>query len=223
MFGSTIFIEARLRLFGFKSLSDPLSLADRLYIWLFYRLRAFNYDLPENKVGWRSRQNQELRFKALAAIGDLGGRKILDLGCGLGCFYGYLNSQGWKGDYTGIDILGLMVEGARKRFPGVRFEKRDILRNPLSEKWDYVVINGLFNHKVRDNWSWIEQMVLQTMKASERGLAFSLLNLEGGWMDSDLFYADPVFLEEKLKLWSRGNYKIIKDYLPEDLTAYLYH
>lgn len=68
-------------------------------------------------------KTQEARFNALLAIGDLKGKSILDLGCGLGCLYGYLKELGWKGEYTGIDVLDMMVKGARERFPGVSFEK----------------------------------------------------------------------------------------------------
>ncbi len=203
--------------------NSPLSFFDRLFLWFFYFVRSLRFDLPENQVGWRSRQNQELRFQTLTQIGDLEGKRILDLGCGLGCFYGFLKGKGWKGDYNGIDILGMMVKKAKKRFPGTLFEQRDILKDPLAEKWDYVLINGVFNHKVRDNWGWMEVMVPQAFAASGMGLAFNLLNVEGGWLDSELFYANPRTLEEKVKVWSKGKYKIIKGYLPEDISVFMYH
>ena len=174
-------------------------------------------------MGWRSRQNQELRFQALVEIADLNGKKILDLGCGLGCLYGFLREKGWVGEYTGIDLLDLMVKKARRRFPKALFEKRDILKKPPAQKWDYVLINGVLNHKVRDNWAWIESMVLASFTIAGRGLAFNLLNAEAGWEDPELFYANPKTLEEKAAVWSKGNYKIVRGYLPEDITVYMYH
>ena len=150
---------------------NPLNLADRLYLFLFYTRRFLNYDLPENQVGWRSRRNQELRFQALTGIGELSGMRILDWGCGLGCLYGFLRDRGWKGEYTGIDILGFMVRGARRRFPGIPFERRDILNRPPKHKWDYVLINGVFNHKVRDNWDWMERTIAVLLPLAEKGLA----------------------------------------------------
>ncbi len=203
-------------------MAGPLSFYDKLYIRFFYLVRSWKYDLPENKAGWRSRRNQELRFQALAAIGDLQDQSLLDLGCGLGCLYGYLKGQGWRGQYTGIDILDFMVRGARARFPEARFEERDILRNPPDEKWDYVFVNGVFNHKVKDNWAWIESMVGRAFASARRGMAFTMLKKEPGWMDQDLFYADPLELEQKVTLWSGGKYKIVAGYLPEDMAAYLY-
>ncbi len=203
-------------------MAGPLSFYDKLYIRFFYLVRSWKYDLPENKAGWRSRRNQELRFQALAAIGDLQDQSLLDLGCGLGCLYGYLKGQGWRGQYTGIDILDFMVRGARARFPEARFEERDILRNPPDEKWDYVFVNGVFNHKVKDNWAWIESMVGRAFASARRGMAFTMLKKEPGWMDQDLFYADPLELEQKVRFWSGGKYKIVAGYLPEDMAAYLY-
>lgn len=158
----------------------------------------------------------------MTGIGDLRDQSLLDLGCGLGCFYGYLKGQGWRGEYTGIDILGFMVRGARSRFPEARFEQFDILRNPPQEKWDYVFVNGVFNHKVRDNWTWIEKMVTRVFASARKGVAFTLLRREEGWGDPDLFYADPAELEQKVRLWSGGKYKIVAGYLPEDMAAYLY-
>ncbi len=198
------------------------SLYDKLYIYLFYWLRSRNYDLPENKAGWRSRRNQELRFQALAGIGDLQDKSILDLGCGLGCLYGYLKGKGWRGEYTGFDILDFMVKGARARFPEARFEKRDVLQTQPSEKWDYVFVNGVFNHKIKDNWAWIENMVARAFSCARKGMAFTMLNRETGWLDSDLFYTTPEELERKAGHWSGGKYKIVTGYLAEDMAVYLF-
>jgi SAM-dependent methyltransferase len=202
---------------------ETVSFWDRLYMWYFYRKRALEHDLPERKVGWRSRRNQELRFGSLTRIGDLKGQRILDLGCGLGCLYGFLVNQGWEGEYTGYDILGFMVKGAKKRYPGVQFEKRDFLASPPQRTWDYILINGVFNHKVKDNWAWIEEMVAQTMSRAEKGVAFNILVTGQGWGDEDLFYADPGELEKRANRWTGGNYRILRDYMEDDMAVHLFH
>lgn len=204
------------------TLAGSFNFYDKLYLHFFYRLRSWKYDLPENKAGWRSRRNQELRFQALTSIDDIQNKSILDLGCGLGCLYGYLKASGWKGEYTGFDILDFMVKGARDRFPEARFEKRDVLQNPPFEKWDYVFVNGVFNHKIKDNWSWIEKMVGWALAVARKGMAFTMLNRETGWPDEDLFYTTPSELEEKIKFWSEGRYQIVTGYLPEDFAVHLF-
>ncbi len=204
------------------TLAGSFSFYDRLHLHLFYLLRSWKYDLPENKAGWRSRRNQELRFQALTGIGDLRNKSLLDLGCGLGCLYGYLKGAGWTGSYTGIDILDFMVKRARNRFPEARFERRDILQDPPREKWDYVFVNGVFNHRVRDNWAWIERMVEQAFAGARLGMAFTMLNRDASWPDEELFYTTPAELGQKAAVWSGGKYKIVTGYLPEDMAVYLF-
>jgi len=191
-------------------------------MWYFYRKRALEHDLPERRVGWRSRRNQELRFGAIVKVGDLSGQKILDLGCGLGCLYGYLKALGWEGEYTGFDLLNFMIKGAKKRFPGVPFEKRDFLAEPPSRTWDYILINGVFNHKVKDNWAWIEEMVALSLQKAGKGVAFNILVTGQGWGDEDLFYADPYEVEKRADRWTGGNFRILRDYMDEDMTVHLY-
>ncbi|MGH7739306.1 MAG: class I SAM-dependent methyltransferase [bacterium] len=204
------------------STKTPFSFYDRLYLWLFYTLRLRRYDLPEKRVGWQSRYNQEARFQALTRIADLQGQKILDLGCGLGCLRAYLSQKGWRGDYTGFDLLGGMVRRAKERFPETRFEVRDILRHPPQEQWDYLLVSGLFNHRIRDNWGFLEQMVGRARTLARKGFAFNLLSSEDGNWDEELFYVNPQELERRVRDWSGGNYKIVMGYLPGDVTAYLY-
>jgi len=189
----------------------------------FYMAKLIGHKTPFHRVGWKSQNTQEARFNALMAVGDLTGKSILDLGCGLGCLYGYLKERDWKGEYTGIDVLDMMVNGARRRFPNVVFEKRNILLDPPRRQWDYVLISGIFNHRVKDNWIWVEETVRLCFKLSHLGVAFNLLETQEDDFDSGFFYAKRQDLEQKAALWSGGNYKIVSGYLPDDMTAYLYH
>src|SRR6202789_2181925 len=205
-----------------KSLS-PFSRKELLSMRLFYVSKLIGFNSPFYRVGWKSQKTQEARFNALLAVGNLKGKSILDLGCGLGCLYGYLKKLGWKGEYTGIDVLDMMVKGASDRFPGVVFEKRNILLDPPRRQWDYVFISGIFNHRVKDNWAWIGETVQSCFKLSRLGMAFNLLESQSQEDDSDtgFFYAKRADLEQKASRWSAGNYKIVSGYLPDDMTVYL--
>ena len=205
--------------------SFPLSRQELLSMRLFYVSKLIGFNSPFYRVGWKSQNTQEARFNALLAIGNLKEKSILDLGCGLGCLYGYLKKLGWKGEYTGIDVLDMMVKGARDRFPGVTFEKRNILLETPRRQWDYVFISGIFNHRVKDNWAWIRETVQSCFKLSRLGMAFNLLESQSQEDDRDtgFFYAKRADLEQKASLWSGNNYKIVSGYLPDDMTAYLYH
>jgi hypothetical protein len=205
--------------------SKPSSLSRRdiLTMRLFYMAKLIGHKSPFHRVGWKSQATQEARFNALLAVGDLEGKSILDLGCGLGCLYGYLKEREWKGEYTGVDVLDMMVNGARDRFPGAIFEKRNILLDPPRREWDYVFISGIFNHRVKDNWAWIDETVRLCFKLSRSAVAFNLLETQKNEHDPVFFYAKRGDLERKAELWTGGNYKIASGYLTDDMTVYLYH
>jgi hypothetical protein len=43
-----------------------------------------------------------------------------------------------------------------------------------------------------------------------------------GWGDEDLFYADPREVEKRADRWTGGNFRLLRDYMDEDMTVHLY-
>jgi SAM-dependent methyltransferase len=177
---------------------------------------------PAQRVGWISSKSQNARFEAFLEIGDLQGKRVLDVGCGLGDFYGFLKSKGWTGSYTGFDRMNEMVAEARQRRPGTRFECCNIAEKEPDEHWDYVFMSGLFNHRVRDNWGWIAQVVGPAYRLAQCGTAFNLLSDTSPDQDDDFFYASPKDLERFAAALAPGRWKIIPCARPHDLTVFLY-
>ena len=71
----------------------------------------------------------------------LNGEKVLDLGCGYGCYTDYFRSIG--GDVVGVDGAGAMIGIAKERYPDCSFLVADITR-PLpfeSDSFDIVFCN----------------------------------------------------------------------------------
>lgn len=203
-------------------MGGPLSWRDRLYLDWFYRRKLRAFKEPAQRVGWISPQSQAARFEQLLAVGDLGGCRVLDVGCGLGGLLGFLRSRGWSGTYTGFDRMREMVEEARRLHLGARFEVRDISENPPGEAWDYVFLSGLFNHRIRDNWAWIAQGVGAALPLAERGLAFNLLGDGRSDQDPDFFYASRDDLEGFAEGLAPGRWRISVCPITKDWTAYLY-
>src|SRR5207244_3592045 len=69
-------------------------------------------------VGWRTRENQRLRFAQLLRGLELGDDEftVNDLGCGLADLYGYIKDEGlpMRG-YRGYDLSEKMLAAARER------------------------------------------------------------------------------------------------------------
>lgn len=71
------------------------------------------------------------------------GLKVLDVGCAAGSLLAVLRTYQLSLDYTGVDCSALMIETARKRFPGVRFEVAEGDRLPFQDgAFDLVICTG---------------------------------------------------------------------------------
>jgi trans-aconitate methyltransferase len=172
-------------------------------------------------LSWTSREAQQIRFRILAGIGSLEGKSILDAGCGLGDFYGFLKFNFANFDYLGIDLLPKMIKGARAKYPEAHFEIGDILEY-RGRTFDYIISSGIFSFKIANHKTVYFEMLKKLFSFSRQGLAFNMLD-RNGHLDDELYAAydkEEIFsfcltLTEKLRL--------IDDYSPQDFTFYLYH
>ncbi len=180
----------------------------------FYRklIKAHQDDVAS--LGWGSKESQEIRFRVLCGIGNMTGKKLLDVGCGFGDLYGLLKDV----DYTGYDNVPEMLQTARRRFPVARF-----VDNFPEEGFDYIVESGIFNLKETD-WTVKTGEVLWRMYGwSKIGVAANFLSAYTPTQRKEgLYYADP---KEIIKLISGMTNKWVlrHDYKENDFTIYLYH
>lgn len=76
------------------------------------------------------------------------GRSLLDVGCGQGHHARNFREEGGT-RYTGVDIADVLFEELRREFPGYRFLKLDVSREPLPGLHDVVVMVNVAEHIVR--------------------------------------------------------------------------
>src|SRR5438552_3067143 len=125
-------------------------------------------------VDWQSAAAQRARFAAVLAVGDLDGATVLDAGCGLGDFYGYLRERGIAARYTGCDLSTPHPDAARRAYPEARFVAADVRELLAVERFDYVVGCGLLHLRLPrwNRWAW---SIVRAMYAGCRcGVAFTL-------------------------------------------------
>src|SRR3546814_18763644 len=88
-------------------------------------------------IGWSSvvcsSDLQTVRFAIISNVGDLTDASILDVGCGVAHFAGWLAGRGFRGRYTGLDLLPEMVARAHAAYPKHRFAVGNIVDLPSSE------------------------------------------------------------------------------------------
>ena len=147
---------------------------------------------------------QELRFERLVANLDLTGAdvSVLDVGCGFADLFEFLSQRGFKGRYTGIELVESMARVARDRYPELDIRVADILDVDHMGSFDYVVQSGVFNIHggvSAEEWrSYCSGIVSRMFELSKVGIAFNALTTFSTFSDPALAYFSPSFWEHLL-------------------------
>lgn len=194
----------------------------REYVISFYdrTLRLFG-DRPES-LRWTP-EGQRAHYEAMLDIAPgMGGRKILDFGCGKGDFYQFLKDKGITLDYTGLDINENLIALARKKFPGTRFGVFDVGRDTMSEEFDYIFLCGVFNLKVQGIDDLIQSTLKKLFPCCRIGLAFNALSSHVPQKAPELHYTSPEALLG-FALEDLSPYVVMRhDRIPYDFTMFVY-
>lgn len=175
-------------------------------------------------VNWGSIESQELRFKKLIEIGNLEKKSILDVGCGTGDMFSYIQKKKINVEYNGVDITPKMIELCKERFPQNKnqFKCIDILTlDNASMQYDYVLASGIFYLLIEDPLDIALELIHKMFSFSRKGLAFNSLSSWSKKSEDTEFYMDPIELLQLLK----NHYSkmvFIHNYHPSDFTFYLY-
>jgi len=194
----------------------------------YSKLLQEHKDTPQG-VQWGDRQTQERRMEILTQVGDLSSAKVLDFGCGTGHLLTFLRQHlGFTGEYIGYDISAEMIATSQNKFQGIKFDQRDVLAEGAPENFDYILINGVFNNRVSDNWGLMTALLKQLFSHTRYALAFNALSTYVDYFDADLFYVSPEkifrFCKEELSpcVTFRHDYLIKPGIVPFEFTVYVY-
>ena len=188
----------------------------------FYKKKVKRYGYDIRSVAWGSRKSQQARFKVFSEIADLDKRDILDLGCGLGDFYGWLRRRGINANYKGIDISEPMIYQARRRYPNADFQVQDIFDMGKQDLTvDYCFASGIFNLKIKRHEQFIQDTISQMFAISRRGIAFNVMSDRADFKEHGEYYANPAKILN-LCLGITRKSVLRHDYMPHDITVYMY-
>lgn len=196
--------------------SDERSTLVKLYA---DRVAELGYDV--RSLGWKSVEDQVLRFKVLADIGDLSNDLVCDVGCGFGDLLPYLQERFGQLRYLGVDITEELLEVARARKPDVRFMLADILADAYAEPADWYLLSGALNFKLIDNLAFTERMLAKMLSLSSKGVAANFLSTYVNYQHPRNYHHDPAdVLRIAKRLTSRVALR--HDYPLWEFTIYLY-
>lgn len=190
-------------------------------------------------LDWKSKESQLVRFSVLLDIISFAEKKegfsILDVGCGIGHFYEFLQGAGLldtlRIDYSGIDISRKMIDFSKKKFPKIDFQVVDLISDKFDRKFDYAACSGIFNVRMADTASHkdtVKKMLSRMYHLSDHGVSANFLSQssiylipEGETTETSKYV---FFSEEEVISWVKaisGKYIVRHDYHPGDFTVYM--
>jgi SAM-dependent methyltransferase len=112
----------------------------------------------------------EMRYGALDEfIRENPNYSVADYGCGLGYLYAYLKTTGYRGQYSGYDILPAFIDKCREKFqsetanPAAKFDVIDADK-PIENRYDIVFSSGVFNLKTTKDEAVSKQYAFDKVK-----------------------------------------------------------
>ncbi len=192
----------------------------------FYESHVRRFGYGYRALGYGRRSSQEKRFGALAAIGELDGARVLDVGCGFGDLLAWLRGRGVQPRYTGVDLVASMVERCRKRFPegDARFATGDALTwvpSPDHVRFDYVFASGIFGYAAKDTRARIQPTLERLFDMARVGMAVNFLSAAAPTRSPGRLYVHPAdVMQFALRLTPAV--RLDHTYMPNDFTLFLY-
>lgn len=192
---------------------------------LDYFTKTLEESEDEHHAVAQSKVSHLKRFEIMLELGDFNNKRLLDVGCGIGGFYEFLENKGIHCRYTGVDINPKMIEAAKEKNPGIsdNFLLFDILEEKLDKTFDYVISVGPLNLKFEGglNMDFTMRLIKEMVEISTIGSSLSMTSSLTRKPHPDTFYYDPAeILSETAKFCP--NVKIDHTYLPHDFTVFCY-
>jgi SAM-dependent methyltransferase len=186
----------------------------------YFEERFRRHGPTRDALDW-SERGQRVRFAVIADAADLRGKRVLDLGCGLGDLYPFLRDRFGDLDYTGWDFFEPFVAHARGAHPRARFEVHDVLHDPIPGRYDVVVSSGVHNVESGANDAEMIGFLGKAWDAAGEAVAVTMLSARADQREDRLHYYDPGRMLAAAQALTR--YAVLRhDYLPHDLALYLY-
>ncbi len=161
----------------------------------------------------------EARYRVLAEVTDLSGKRVLDVGCGYGGFGAYLRDHGIGAAYVGIDISRGLLDSGRRAHPDLDLRPGS-LRETRGE-YDVVVAQGVFYLLGDGAEAKTAEMIRQMWELAREAVAFTTMSAWGGDAPAGEFFASP---EQLLATCRQLTTRLVlrHDYHPRDVALYLY-
>lgn len=153
----------------------------------------------KDAVHWHNQQTQYYRFELIKKyIPNDSDVSILDIGCGNAEFLKYLNFSGFRRKYVGYDINENFINASKEIYKeyDADFKVIDILENNITDKFDYVILSGLFNNNYGQDDTWIKKMISNMYQLANRKVIFNAISTYTSFKDEEMYYINPLNISD---------------------------
>lgn len=198
---------------------------DRRDIVKRYGERLNQHGYSPQTLGWGQHGRHEVRFEVLTEQALKAPRSsVLDYGCGFADLYDFLQERGWRGKYTGVDIVPDLLTIARRRRPELDLRELDITDDDVQlGNFDFVISSGVFNAKLKigDNREYISRSLRTLHGAARTALSVDFLSTYVDFQKPGAWHTDPEWALSQAKLLSR-RISLRQDYMPYEFAITIF-
>lgn len=162
------------------------------------------------------------RFEQICKISDFSKQSVLDIGCGYGALYPFIQERFHDVRYKGIDIVQESVEWARQNHPEANWECRNLIESPLTEHFDWVLICGVFNNGVPDPTGFLKKLTATAWEITDKGLAFNFISTHVNVVHEGMAYHDPLDIFDFCRSQFSNKVSMAHHYFRCDVSMFVY-
>lgn len=181
-------------------------------------------------VQYTDHKSQFKRFEILASIAPQID-SVIDIGCGLGHLYTYLQEQYPNVKYLGLDFVAEFVEACNEKFKdntNTAFSQFDLTKDKIPSGYDYIMLSGVFNNKSDNNKEFMLNGIASMFESCAKGVAFNAMSTYVDFEAENLYYTNPLeifdFCKRNLskKVTLRHDYLVKENSIPFEYCIYIY-
>ena len=180
-------------------------------------------------VSSESKEHKALRYEQICGVFENEKEITLhDVGMGISDLYGYIldNFKEHNVTYSGSDILKEYVIESKQRYSNLNFYHRNIISDKCDDKYDYVVMSGVFHQRqdttIKDWEEYLQEIVSKAFFMSEKAIAFNVISPFVDFYQTNVYYCNLPkllnFINDKLSRF----FAIKHNYALYEFTVYVY-
>jgi SAM-dependent methyltransferase len=149
---------------------------------------------------------------------------VLDIGCGFADLFDYLRAKGWRGRYTGVDLVPGLLKVARERHPELDLRQvsgADDL--DAVGRHDFVIAVSTMNFKLENNGNeaYIRNFVSRMFHLAEVACMFDFQTTYVDFQSPLAWHTSPIWIMEFANTLTR-RLVLRADYMPYEFCMVLY-